>query len=168
MDSTFIKTSEWIKNKQCKINPQNKDDKSFQYSITLSLYYEQIKKNDYRVSKIKPFINNFNWKNINFQPTQQDYQQFEINNESIVLNILQINNQEKISHYYKSQYNKTRENKVILLMLTDNNKQQYIFVKKFNTLLKNKNNHNINYFSIDCFKRFTTILGLKEHHKQDC
>ena len=34
-----------------------------------------------------------------------------------------MNNQEKISHYYKSQYNKTRENKVILLMLIDNSEQ---------------------------------------------
>ena len=32
---------------------------------------------------IKPFINNFNWENINFPPKRQDYQQFEMNNNTI-------------------------------------------------------------------------------------
>ena len=59
-----------------------------------------------------------------------------MNNKSIALNILQIDNQEKINHYYKSEQNKTRENKVILLMITDNEKQHYLAVKKLNELLK--------------------------------
>ena len=40
-----------------------------------------------------------------------------MNNKSIALNILRANEQ-KISHYYKSEFNKTRENK-ILLIITD-------------------------------------------------
>ena len=59
-----------------------------------------------------------------------------MNNKSVALNILQVDNQEKISHYYKSQHNKTRENKVILLIITDNEKQRYLAVKKLNALLK--------------------------------
>ena len=78
------------------------------------------------------------------------------------MNILKIQKQEKIIQYYKSKYNKIRENKVILLMITDNNKQHYIFVKKLNALLKNKNNHHINYFCIDRLKRFKTKLGIKK------
>ena len=119
--TTFIKTPEWIKNKRCTINPQNKDNKCFQYSVTLSLYHNQINNNLQRISKIKLFINNFYWKNINFPPTQQDYEQFEIKNKSIALNILKIQEQEKVSQYYKSKYNKIRENRIILLMITDNN-----------------------------------------------
>ena len=50
--------------------------------------------------------------------------------KSIALNILQVDNQEKISRYNKSEYNKTRENKVILLILKDNEKQHYLAVQK--------------------------------------
>ena len=46
-----------------------------------------------------------------------------MNNKSIALNILAIQKQGKINHLYKSQQNKTREHKVILSMITDNNKQ---------------------------------------------
>ena len=138
MNKNFIETPEWIKNKKCVINPQNKDNKCFQYSITLSLYHNRVNNNPQRIPKIKPFINNFNWENINFPPTQQDYEHFEINDKSIALNILTTQKQGKISHYYKFKYNKIRENKVILLMITDNNKKHYVFVKKLNALLKTK------------------------------
>ena len=118
------------------------------------------------MSKIKPFISNINWENINFPPQEQDFKTFEINNKSIALNILKAEEQGKISHYYKSQYNKIRENKVILLILTDNNKKHYIFVKKCNALLKKKNKHNACYFCTDCLKRFTAILGFRKHCQQ--
>ena len=91
-----------------------------------------------------------------------------MSNKSIALNILQINDQGKISHYYKSKYNKIRENQVILLIITDNNKQRNIFAKKLNALLKNKNNHHVNYFCINCLKRFTPKFGLKKHYQDNC
>ena len=64
--STFIETPDLIKNKECTINPQNKDNKCFQYSVTIYLYNQEIKCHPERTSKMKPFINNLNWKNINF------------------------------------------------------------------------------------------------------
>ena len=80
--STFVETSDQIKNKKCTINPQNKNNKCFQYSATLSLYHQEIKCHPERISKIKPFINNLSWENINFPTQEQDYQQFEMNNKS--------------------------------------------------------------------------------------
>ena len=58
-----------------------------------------------------------------------------MNNKSIAFNILQINEQ-KISQYYKSEFNKIREKQVILLIITDGQKQHYLTVKKLNALLK--------------------------------
>ena len=137
---TFIETPEWIKNKTCTINPQNKDN-SIQYSIIASLFHKEIKNNPERISEIKAFINNdLNQNNINFPPQEQDYKTFEMNNKSIALNILQVN-EEKISHLYKSEFNKTKEKQVILLILTDDNspqKQHYLAVKRLNALLKKR------------------------------
>ena len=106
--------------------------------VILSLYHQEFKCHPERISKIKLFINNLNWENINFPQQEQDYQQFEMNNKSITLNILQFNNEQQISHYCKSEHNKTRENKVILLMIADNDKQHYLAVKRFNSLFKKK------------------------------
>ena len=54
-----------------------------------------------------------------------------MNNKSIALYILQVNKQ-KISPLYKSEFNKTREKQVILLVINDNEKQDYLAVKKLN------------------------------------
>ena len=35
--------------------------------------HQEIKCHPERITKIKPFINNFSWKNINFSPTKQDF-----------------------------------------------------------------------------------------------
>ena len=81
-NSTLIETPDWVKNKKCTINPQNSDNNGFQYSVTLSLYHEQITgKNLFRVSNIKPFVDNINRKNINFPPQEQNNKTLEMNNK---------------------------------------------------------------------------------------
>ena len=74
------------------LNPNNNDNKCFQYSVLRSLYHEQIGKKFCRTNSIKPFTNNLNWENINFPLQKQYYQQLEMNNKSIALNILQVEN----------------------------------------------------------------------------
>ena len=109
---SYIKSPDWIENKKATINPQNKkDDKCFQYALTVTLNHEKIKRDRQRISKIKPFIDQYNWNEIDFPSTGKDWKKFELNNKSIALNILYVpHNTEKICHAYKSKYNLTREN----------------------------------------------------------
>ena len=93
---------------------------------------KKIGKNYNRVPNIKPYVNNFNWENINFPPTQQDYQNFEINNTLIALNILTINNEEEINYLHESQFNNNREKQVNLLLLES---KHYASVKNLKSLL---------------------------------
>ena len=107
VENTFIESPDRIRNKKCTINSQNQDNKCFQYSIIISLYHKEIKNNPKIISKIKPFINNLNWENINFLPEEQEHKAFEMNNKSIALHILPVNEQ-KISHLNKSEFNKNK------------------------------------------------------------
>ena len=84
-----------------------------------------------------------------------------MNNKSIALNILR-ENTEKISHVYKSEFNKTRGNKVILLIITDGQKQHYTSVKNINSLLKKKYACSEHY-CLNCLKSFRKKLKLKQH-----
>ena len=93
----FVESADWIKNKKCMITPQNKDSKCFRYSVIISLYHKETKNNPKRISKVKPFINNLNWKNINFSLEEQDFETLEMNNKSIALNTLQVNEKNKPS-----------------------------------------------------------------------
>ena len=76
-----------------------------------------------RIPKIRSFIEQDDLKEIDFP----SHKKLELNNKSIALNVLYVPyNAEKIRHAYKSKYNKDRENQVILLMITDGKKRQYL------------------------------------------
>ena len=69
---SYIDSPEWIKNKKVTINPINKkDNKCFQYVNTVALNCEKIKKGYQKITKIKPFIDKYNWEGIN-DPSEND------------------------------------------------------------------------------------------------
>ena len=68
----YIVSPQWLKNKKSTINPINNDYKFFQYAATLALNFDKIRKNPQRISKIKPFIDQYNWKDIDFPATSKD------------------------------------------------------------------------------------------------
>ena len=133
---TYIDSPKWLKDKKSTINPKNNDDKCFQYAVTLALNLHNIEKNPQRVSKIKPFIDQYNWKDIDFPPTNKDWRKLELNND-IALNILYIpHNAKKIQFAYRSKNNLTCDKQIILLMITDGEKWHYLAVKNLPGLLK--------------------------------
>ena len=90
--------------------------------MTLALNLDNINKHPQRISKIKPFIDQYNWKDIGFQPTNKDWRKLELNND-IALNILYIpHNTKKIQLTNRSKNNLACDKQVILLMITDGEK----------------------------------------------
>ena len=103
---SYIKSPKWLKDKKCTINQKNTDNKCFQYATTLALNFNNIDKHHQRISKIKPFIDNYNWNDINFPAAKKDWNKFEVNNKNVALNILYVPfNTKKIEIAYKSKYN---------------------------------------------------------------
>ena len=144
--SSYIKSPEWIKNKGVTINPKNtKDNNCFQYAITAALNYQNIDHHPERISKLKPFINNYNWKGIEFPSHSKDWRKFECNNKAIALNILYVPYKTKeIRQAYISEHNDKHNNQVNLLMITDGtNNWHYLAVKSISGLLRGiTSNHN--------------------------
>ena len=86
--SSYIDSPEWLKNKKTTINTKNNDDNCFQYALTAALNYQNIKSHPERVSNLKPFIDQYNWKGINLPSHKEDWKKFESNNKLNGLNIL--------------------------------------------------------------------------------
>ena len=64
---SYMDSPDWIKKEKATINPINKKDKKcFQYSVTVALNHEEMKQHLQRITKIKSFINKYNWEAINF------------------------------------------------------------------------------------------------------
>ena len=166
-DGSYIESPKWLKDKKCCINKKNNDNKCFQYAATLALNFNNIDKDRQRISKIKPFINNYNWKDINFPAAKKDWNKFEINNQNIALNILYVPfNTKKVIIAYKSKYNLIRDNQIILLMISNGENWHYLTVKNSSGLLRGiSSNHNSDYYCLNCFQSYRTENKLNVHKK---
>ena len=70
---SYIDSPDWIENKKAAINAINKkDNKWFQYAVSVVLNHEEIGKHVERITKIKSFINQYKGKAINFL-SKKDY-----------------------------------------------------------------------------------------------
>ena len=118
---SYIDSPYWIKNKKAVINPIDKKDKCFQYSVTVALNYEEIKKDPRRITNIKPFTNKYNWKGINYPSERDEWKKIEKNNVTISINVLYAK-KEKIYLAYVSKCNSNHAKQIILLMISNGEK----------------------------------------------
>ena len=138
---SYIDSPKLLKNKKSTINSKNNDHKCFQYAVTLALNLDRISSHPERKSKIKPFIDQYNWEDIYFPSTSKDWKKFELNNE-ISLNILYVpHNTNKIQIAYKSKHNLPGLFKGIT------------------------SNHKEDFHCLNCFHIFRTKNKLEEHKK---
>ena len=163
--SSCIKSSRWIKNKGVTVNPKNTKDKNcFKYAITASLNYQNIDTHPERISKLKPFNNNYNWKDIEYHR----HRKCECNNKTIALNILYVPyNTKQIKQAYILKHNDERDTHVNLLMITDGTSNwHYLAVKSISGLSRGiTSNHNGDFYCLNCFHSYTTEKKLRKHER---
>ena len=107
--------------------------------ITAAMNYQNINCHPERFSKLELFINNYNWKDIEYPSHSKDWKKFECNNKTIALNIYVPYNTNEIKQAYISEYNNERDSPVNLLMITDGTTNwHYLTIK--NTWIIKRNN----------------------------
>ena len=133
------------------------------WNIKLSNYWKRPTKN----IKMKPYINKYNWEEIDFPAEPKDWTKFERNNKTIALNVLYVQyNIKTISVAYRSEYNNMRKKQVILLMISNGKNQHYLAVTNVSALLaKKSSNHDGYLHCLNCFNSYTTENNLKEHEE---
>ena len=183
--NSYIESPEWLKNKGVTINPKNtKDNNCFQYAITAALNCQNIDNHPERISNLKPFINNYNWKNIVFPADSKDWRKSECNNKKIALNVLYepynakqednddedengYNGTKKIRPAYIPRHNNKRDTQVNLLKINDETTNwHYPAVKRMSGLLRGiTSRHNGDFYCLNCFHSYTTENKYRKHEK---
>ena len=160
---SYIDSPKWVKNKHGTTNSKNEDDKCIIYATIASLNHDKIDNHPERISKLRPYINDYSWHGLEFPAKPVDWRRFEQNNRSIALNILFVPNGTKdIRLAYKSKYNVKHENKVILLMIGDGEKWHYLAVKNLPRLFRGiSSNHDGDHYCLECFHSYSTADRLK-------
>ena len=88
-----LNSSGWLRGKKETIIIGDND---FENALDDSLNYQNIEKHPERISKLKPYINKYNWEGIEVPAGPKDWKKFERNNKTIALNILFVANNTEI------------------------------------------------------------------------
>ena len=100
-----------------------------------------------RITKIKPFINEYKWEGVNFPSENDDWKKIEKINVTTALYVLYAKKEKNIYPAYASKHSSHRGKQVILLMIPNGEKCEaksegwwhYLAVKKTISIIKRNN-----------------------------
>ena len=133
--SSFIPLPEFIKRKKAIINMENKDDKSFLWSVLRYLHPRE--KHSTRINDLREYENDLNFKGINFPVKVKDITKFENQNPDLPgINVFSINENNKI---YPLRHNEKDCQKTIdLFLFSEDENQHYSLIKNFSRLVRSQ------------------------------
>ena len=145
------------------INIKNKDNKCFLWCHVRHL--NLVDKNSSRISKKdRRIADSLDYSNVHFPVSRKDYSKIEDKN-SININVFSYDDN-VIHPIYIS--DEKFNNHMNLLMIHEENKSHYVYIKDFNRLMFNKTkNQNIKHFCMRCLQCFSSENILVKH-KENC
>ena len=166
--SSYIELPEWLKSKKAVINPQNKDEECFKWTVIGALYHEEIKHHPERISLLWAYENQYNWKGLEFPVSIKKIDKFEKNNPGIAVNVLFSNNKnQNIYTARRSERNVKCKKQVNLLMIVDGEKRHYTAINNISKLLSKLNGktRRAYHFCMNCLNGFRTESARDKHYE---
>lgn len=163
---SFIPLPNWIQNKKCCINVENKDNRCFEYAILSALYSLGMGHSE-RVSSYAKHINTLNFDGIEFPVSSTSYEAFENQNE-LPFNVFSVNSEGEKFEYDVEYINKSNSSKqpINILRLYNSENSHYVWIKNINGFIKTKDSTTF-YCCSRCLQRFTRPWGLNKHQEQN-
>ena len=164
--SSCTELPKWIKSKKALINTQNKDEECFKWATIAALRHKEFKNNLERISLLRPYENQHNWKGLEFPVSIKKIDKFEKNNPGIAVNVLFL--KKKSPNIYtarRSERNIKCKKQVNLLMIEDGEKRHYTAIKNISRLLlklNGKTQHAYHY-CMNCLNGFQTESARDKH-----
>ena len=88
------------------------------------------------MSKIKPFIEKYDWKDVDYPLGKDDWIEFEDNHQTTALIVLYDKKEKIIYQTYISKHNPKREKQIIILMIQNGKGCHCFEVTRLSTLLR--------------------------------
>ena len=133
--SSFIPLPDFIKKKNAIINIKNEDDKCFLWSVLRYFHPKEI--HGERLTDLKKYENDLNFKGIYFPVKVKDITKFENNNPDLPgINVFSVNDNDKI---YPLRHNqKGCQKSIDLFLFSEDEKQHYSLIKNFPRLVRSQ------------------------------
>ena len=133
--SSYIPLPDFIMKKKSIINIQNKDNKSFLWSILR--YLHPIQMNEVRLTDVRKYENDLNFKGIDFPVKLKDIPKFENQNPDLPgISVFSVNDNNKIYPLRLNQ--KDPQKSIDLFLFSKDEKQHYSLIKNFSRLVRSQ------------------------------
>ena len=150
------------------------------YAATIALYHSELGKNPGHISKkLDILVHCFNWHDITFRASYEDYTTFERLNSDVALNVLYVPFEEQnVCPEYISNRNFDIKDQIILLKISDEKGKWHFLAlpsildedgvkrpyKSLSRLMEgiSSNNHG-DFYCLGCFSSFHTKTTLENH-----
>ena len=132
--SSYIPLPDWLAKKKAIINPKNSDLECFKWAVIAAMRWEEIDRDQLRLSKLRRYEDDFDWDGIKFRSSIRDIKRFESRNE-ITINILALEDKKAYICRKGKEYDRVAN----LMLITDHNKKHYIMIKSLKRLLSRQN-----------------------------
>ena len=144
----------------------NNDNECFRWAVLSAVYPADNNVN--KVSKYAPFVDRLNWDGLRFPVELTQIRQFERNNVHIRINVYTYKDDERdIIPVYISKFG-TREKQVDLLLLKENDRSHYVWIKSMSRLVHARSKtHHTNFVCPHCIHPFISKNAF-ENHLPDC
>ena len=152
------------------INPQNKDEEYFKWAVIEALYHNDIKHHPERISLLRPYEIQYNWKGLHFPVSIKKIDKFEKSNSGIAVNVFFSNKKsldEDIYTVRRSEHNVKCKKQVNLLMIVDGEKRHYTAIKSISRLLSKLNGktRRAYHYCMNCLNGFWTASARDKHYE---
>ena len=159
---------EWIKSKNAVINTQNEDEECFKWAAIKALHQEEIKHHPERISLLRPYENQYNWKGSEFPVSIKKIDKFEKYNPGIAVNVLFCKKKsQNIYTVCRSERNMKCKKQVNLLIIVDGENRHYTAIKSISRLLNSLNatHKGAYHLCMNCFNGFRTASARDKHYE---
>ena len=163
---SYVPLPKFLAAEKAIINLKNEDNECLKWAITRAL--NPVEKHSERIDKkLREISKVFNWEGLKFPVNLSDINKFENHNSSISVNVFGYDNLvyplRIIKHNYK------RESTVILLLISNDTKQHYCWIKDISILLTvhTSKHDRVKHVWFRCLNTFNSEKSLASHHG-DC
>ena len=129
---------------------------------------KRLKKDHQRISRLRPYEKQYNWKGLEFPVSIKKVDKFEKNNPGIAVNVLLSNNKnQNIYAARRSERNVKCKKQVNLLRIVDSEKRQCTTIKSMSRLLSKLNGkiRRAYHFCMNCLNGFRTESARDKHYE---
>ncbi|XP_057299543.1 uncharacterized protein LOC130630167 [Hydractinia symbiolongicarpus] len=165
---SWFKTPEWLQKKHCIINPKNEDEQCFKWAVIAALHFDSIGAHPERISKLKPFVEQYNWSGIEFPTPNTHWKKFERQNPNVALNVYFSEEDFQVRQAYVSKHNTTRKKVADVLIIQEGGKKHYVAIKRYSALMRGlSSRHRGDHYCRNCMHGFRS-QETRDNHMKVC